>query len=221
MKATFPPASATDNYSAPAAITLSYSASSGSTFPVDTTPPTIACPADQIAETTRGPACARRRGHGRGRADNSSFDRSTPRVHECRPCRVGAMAPGDRDYSTISPSAKALLIMKSETTIPFAREAAELIWGAEGVVRARASMNEEPLADLRRLHVEDRYRSVDALLEDEKATRILEIAGGLSFRGLALASTRSEISYLDTDLPEIAGIKADLVAKLHPGALAG
>src|SRR6185295_16586171 len=125
------------------------------------------------------------------------------------------------DYSTISPSAKALLIMKSETTIPFAREAAELIWGAEGVVRARASMNEEPLADLRRLHFEDRYRSVDALLEDEKATRILEIAGGLSFRGLALASTRSEISYLDTDLPEIAGIKADLVAKLHPGALAG
>jgi O-methyltransferase involved in polyketide biosynthesis len=50
---------------------------------------------------------------------------------------------------------------------------------------------------------------------------VLEIAAGLSFRGLAMASSRPDVVYLDTDLPEIAAIKADLAARLHPSPLAG
>src|ERR1700744_2600001 len=39
--------------------------------------------------------------------------------------------PEQRDYSTISPSAKALLLMKGFTQIPYPRKAAELISAPE------------------------------------------------------------------------------------------
>jgi hypothetical protein len=35
-----------------------------------------------------------------------------------------------RDFTTISPSARSLLLMKSQTAIPFARRAAALMFGA-------------------------------------------------------------------------------------------
>jgi len=40
------------------------------------------------------------------------------------------VAASPRDFSTISPSAKSLLLVKSQTSLPFARQAAELLWGA-------------------------------------------------------------------------------------------
>src|SRR5476651_505065 len=91
----------------------------------------------------------------------------------------------NRDYSTISPSAKALLLMKGLTDIPFARQAAELIMLPEKY---------EPdysLKDLRFwgrvVHFESRYRSIDHLLADVPIKNILEISSGFSFRGLAAA----------------------------------
>jgi O-methyltransferase involved in polyketide biosynthesis len=42
----------------------------------------------------------------------------------------------------------------------------------------------------------------------------------LSFRGLELARSTS-VHYVDTDLPNIVAVKADLVAKLEPAALLG
>lgn len=110
--------------------------------------------------------------------------------------------------------------MKSQTSLPFAREASELIWGAEYVEQARRKADATPGAAERRSHFEIRARSVDEALRELGATRVLEIAAGLSFRGLAMASRR-DVFYLDTDLPEMAALKADLVAKLHPGPLIG
>jgi O-methyltransferase involved in polyketide biosynthesis len=75
-------------------------------------------------------------------------------------------------------------------------------------------------ADLRRAHFQDRYRSIDTLLAESGATRVLEIAGGLSFRGLALAQ-RQPITYLDTDLPAMAETKARIIAALDAGPLVG
>jgi len=125
-----------------------------------------------------------------------------------------------RDFSTISPSARSLLLVKSQTSLPFAREAAELVWGAEYVAEAHRKADATPGAAARRRHFELRAQSVDEALRELGATRVLEIAAGLSFRGLAMAS-RSDVFYLDTDLPEMATLKADLVAKLHPGPLPG
>jgi O-methyltransferase involved in polyketide biosynthesis len=126
----------------------------------------------------------------------------------------------NRDFSSISPSAKMLLLVKSQTTLPFAREAAELLWGAQAVESARANVAVTPGAVKRREHFEARARSVDEALRDLGAKRVLEIAGGLSFRGLAMAA-RDEVFYLDTDLPAIAAIKSGLVPRLHPAPLAG
>ncbi|HEX3759957.1 MAG TPA: hypothetical protein VHW23_14680 [Kofleriaceae bacterium] len=127
----------------------------------------------------------------------------------------------ERDFTTISPTAKSLLIMKSQTTIPFANAAAELMFGAPGVATALAEMNRVPSAELRRMHFENRYRSIDTLLAEagDGMAGVLELAGGLSFRGLELA--RQGRFYVDTDLPELAALKADLIARLHPEPLTG
>ena len=122
-----------------------------------------------------------------------------------------------RDYSTISPSAKSLLMVKAQTDLPFARRAAETLFGAAAVEQAAST---DPAAALRRMHFELRARSLDAALLAQGAKRVLEIAAGLSFRGLAMAASE-DVVYVDTDLPELASIKSELVAALHPDPLAG
>ena len=131
------------------------------------------------------------------------------------------MTVGARDFSTISPSAKALLIMKSQTSIPFAAEAARVVFGVSGLEVELAAMNREPRSGLRLEHFESRYRSLDTLLANTGLIRVLELAAGLSFRGLELAGRDSRIHYLDTDLPAIAALKTELIAQLHPAPLAG
>jgi O-methyltransferase involved in polyketide biosynthesis len=130
------------------------------------------------------------------------------------------MSDAPRDFSTISPSARSLLIMKAQTDIPFAAEAARLAWGQAAVDADLAEMNGQPGAAIRRRHFEARYRSLDTLLADAGLPQIVELGGGFSFRGLELAR-RQAVFYLDTDLPEVAALKAELVARLHPGALVG
>lgn len=139
--------------------------------------------------------------------------------------RRGSRCYGDpvtaaRDYSTISPSAHSLLVMRAQTGLPFARQAAELLLGADGVATAIARLTAIAGSDLRCAHFEARYRSIDTLLAESGATRVLEIAGGLSFRGLALAQ-RAPVVYLDTDLPAMAETKARIVAALDAGPLVG
>ena len=129
--------------------------------------------------------------------------------------------PTSRDFSSISPSAKALLLVKAQTSLPFARQAAELLWGRGAVEEAERATASTPGAPGRRDHFERRARSLDEALAALGLPRILELAAGLSFRGLDLATRRPDVSYLDTDLPEMAALKADLVARLQPAPLRG
>lgn len=78
-----------------------------------------------------------------------------------------------------------------------------------------------PLAAGRRHHFELRARSIDAALDAAGFPRILELAAGLSFRGLDWASRRADVFYVDTDLPEMTAAKADLLPRLHPAPLPG
>jgi hypothetical protein len=121
-----------------------------------------------------------------------------------------------RDFSSISPSAKALLLVRAQTALPFARRAAELLWGTGAVEQAERETASTAGAAGRRDHFEQRARSIDAAIETVGSPRILELAAGLSFRGLDMAERRADVFYLDTDLPEIAGTKAELVGRLHP-----
>jgi len=128
-------------------------------------------------------------------------------------------SPTARDYSTISPSALSLLLMKSSTSIAFAKQAATLLWNdsvPDELAHALTAENERR----RQRHFENRYRSLDRLLLQAGCSNVLEIASGLSFRGLELARTSSTY-YVDTDLPELTALKAELVARLHPEPLLG
>jgi O-methyltransferase involved in polyketide biosynthesis len=118
-----------------------------------------------------------------------------------------------RDFSTISPSAKALLLVKAQTPLPYAREAAEALFGKP------LPADPSPGADIRRVHFLDRARSLDEALAQVKATRVLELASGLSFRGLSLTERDASVAYLDTDLPEMATLKSELLQQLHPAPL--
>src|ERR1700742_273595 len=113
-----------------------------------------------------------------------------------------------RDYSTISPSARGLLLLKSKTTIPFAAAAARLVPIPEGY---------EQTYDFafwaRALHFEARYRSIDQLLEGLGISNILELSSGFSFRGLQTVQERN-VHYIDTDLDEVIGMKQSLAATL-------
>ncbi|WP_316805526.1 hypothetical protein [Pedobacter nototheniae] len=114
-----------------------------------------------------------------------------------------------RDYSSISPSAKALLLTKSLTTIPFISDAARLILGNEVVNELAAETHDETFLK-RLLHFESRYLSLDSLLFASGSLNVLEISSGFSFRGLSMALNHPNVFYLDTDLAPVIEIKQEL-----------
>ena len=118
-----------------------------------------------------------------------------------------------RNFESISPSAISLLKAKALTTIPFAKEAAALLQQQPDPLQLRAASG--GIAWARVLHFESRYRSIDQLLEDTAITNILELASGLNFRGLAMA-TAQPVYYIDTDLPYIIDIKQQFRNLLQP-----
>jgi O-methyltransferase involved in polyketide biosynthesis len=120
----------------------------------------------------------------------------------------------DRDFSTISPSAKLLLILKGITDIPFAREAAELIFSPEEY--ALYFKNKDIGFWARVVHFENRYKSIDQLLSEISVKNVLELSSGFSFRGLN-AIKQSGIHYIDTDLPNVIAVKKEILTALQGG----
>ncbi len=115
-------------------------------------------------------------------------------------------------FKSISPSAMSLLETRALTSIPFAREALQLISNDSFT----DSKNEEPLPKevlMRIIHFETRYRSVDKALKEIGSNKIIEFSSGFSFRGLDFCKNPN-ISYIDTDLPNIIEIKKNLVYEL-------
>jgi O-methyltransferase involved in polyketide biosynthesis len=120
----------------------------------------------------------------------------------------------DRNYNTISPSARSLLLMKGMTPIPYAREAAELMSYPEQYTPDYS--NKEVSFWARLAHFENRYASIDQLLEDIPAKNILELSSGFSFRGLNAVKQR-DVHYIDTDLPDLITTKINFVTTLQQG----
>ena len=116
-----------------------------------------------------------------------------------------------RDYSSISPSAKQLLLLKGYTEIPFARQAAELMLYPKKYVADITKMDFPFKARL--MHFESRYRSIDQLLEGLQIENVLELSSGFSFRGLDLVMKKG-VHYIDTDLPEVVEVKKNFVDSL-------
>jgi O-methyltransferase involved in polyketide biosynthesis len=127
------------------------------------------------------------------------------------------MSP-QKDFSSVSPSARSLLLMKAYTDIPFAHEAAKMVQGPE--VFGLDFENKDFWFWIRVLHFEARYRSVDQLMAQAMGSNILELSSGYSFRGLDLCR-REEVHYIDTDLPDVVQLKKQMIESLPVAMLRG
>jgi O-methyltransferase involved in polyketide biosynthesis len=120
----------------------------------------------------------------------------------------------NHDFTTISPSAKSLLLMKGHTNIPFALETAGLI---ELPARFKPDYQTKDVTFwARTLHFESRYWSIDQLLSDLPVRNILELSSGFSFRGLEMIN-KTDVHYIDTDLPDVIRLKNDFLSALLNG----
>jgi hypothetical protein len=96
-----------------------------------------------------------------------------------------------RDFSTISPSARALLLLKGLTNIPFARKAAELMMHPD---KYEPDFDNKDFGFWTRVvHFEYRYSSVNQLLSALPVKNVLELSSGFSFRGLDMVRQKKFI----------------------------
>jgi O-methyltransferase involved in polyketide biosynthesis len=117
-----------------------------------------------------------------------------------------------RDFNTISPSAKSLLLMKGHTNIPFAKQTAELVMYPE---KYTPDFNLRDRTFWARVsHFESRYWSINQLLSGLPVKNILELSSGYSFRCLEKVQ-EGDFHYIDTDLPNMTAVKKDIVSALQ------
>ena len=118
-----------------------------------------------------------------------------------------------KDFSSVSPSAKSLLLMKGYTNIPYAKQAAALMQGSE--VFDLSFDDNDFWFWIRVMHFENRYWSIDQLLKEADSRNILELSSGYSWRGLDMCVKDASVHYIDTDLTEVIAVKQEMMAELQ------
>lgn len=103
-------------------------------------------------------------------------------------------------YEKISPTAIFVAYLRTFTDIPFAKEMAEQS-EAEKTFRELAGDRSNALVRLAP-YWEARYKLTNRIIHLHSITQILEVAAGLSPRGLAFTES-DDIVYVVTDLPQI------------------
>jgi hypothetical protein len=118
----------------------------------------------------------------------------------------------NRDFSTISPSAKWMLLLKGYTNIPFAREVAELLEYPNKYIPDFKKRDFTFWAST--IHLENRYWSIDQLLKGLPVKNILELSSGYTFRSLDYTRQKG-VHYIDTDLPDVIATKMKFINSLE------
>jgi O-methyltransferase involved in polyketide biosynthesis len=103
-------------------------------------------------------------------------------------------------YEKISPTAKFVAYLRTFTDIPFAKEIADES-AAERTYQQLAGESRESLIRFSP-YWEARYKATDCIITQRGITQILEVAAGLSPRGLAMTEN-PDVVYVVTDLPQI------------------
>lgn len=103
-------------------------------------------------------------------------------------------------YEKISSTAKFVAYLRSFTDIPYAREIAE-VSDAKKVFDEMAGESKESLIRFSP-YWEARYKATNQIIMRHGITQILEIAAGLSPRGIAMTEN-PDVIYVVTDLPQI------------------
>jgi O-methyltransferase involved in polyketide biosynthesis len=123
------------------------------------------------------------------------------------------MSQEEKDFTSISPSAKSLLMMKGYTDIPYAKQTAALLQGSE--VFDLNFDDKDFWFWIRVMHFENRYWTIDQLLKQSDNKNLLELSSGYSLRGLDFCVKNKSVHYIDTDLPEIVTVKQNMIADLQ------
>ncbi len=128
----------------------------------------------------------------------------------------------DNDFSKISPTAKGSAYALSFCDIPFAKEIAKEAKLEQylGGIASHFGLTNNPnsfivkkiIANFAPL-TEARFKSISEVLKKYKIKNILEIASGLSPRGLIMTKD-PKITYIETDLPEIIVEKQQIVKNI-------
>lgn len=104
------------------------------------------------------------------------------------------------DHSKISPTARITAYWRSLSDISFSKEVAAAT-GAEQAAKQMLGDKMALMASFSPVILEARYKAIDQGLKKSKVANVLELACGLSPRGLELASGNRQ--YVGTDLPDI------------------
>jgi O-methyltransferase involved in polyketide biosynthesis len=106
----------------------------------------------------------------------------------------------EESYEKISPTAKLVAHLRTFTDIPYTKEIA-LASGAEKTFQGLAGESAESMDRLASIW-EARYKVTDRILREHGITQVLEVAAGLSPRGLAM-TMNPDVVYVVTDLPQV------------------
>lgn len=123
------------------------------------------------------------------------------------------------DHHLISSTAKLVAHLRAGTDIPYSKEI-DKICGAEATTEALFGKRESLVWMSAMLEL--RYKSLSELLSREMSKKgikqVLELACGIQPRGL-IFSSNPDVTYIETDLVDMANEKKRLVAGLDPEAL--
>ncbi len=118
-------------------------------------------------------------------------------------------------YAKISVTAKLAAYMRRFSDIPFAEDVAEVLQAREAFDALLAGSGLQPDDLLWYAPIfEVRYKSIAAAIRASRVRQVVEMASGVSLRGLAMAQDPA-MSYVETDLAEITAEKVGLVAELR------
>ena len=124
----------------------------------------------------------------------------------------------DKDLLKISPDASFQSYLRTLYDIPYASEIAELV-SAKSQLEISAGNNLEERLGLTPLF-EARYRGTDLAVQEfarrHKIDQILELGAGLAPLGLSYTLRQPDLTYIETDLPEIIEVKKKIISQLGP-----
>lgn len=104
------------------------------------------------------------------------------------------------DYEKISVTAKLTAFLRTFSDIPYSQELSDKSNAKEETATLRVGKEEQ--MNYRAPQFEARYKLVTSIIEDLGIKQVLEIASGLSARGLVLTRD-SDVKYIETDLASI------------------
>jgi len=119
------------------------------------------------------------------------------------------------DLAKVSMTAKLTAFMRQYSDIPFAADVAKFVHAEKAIELLQADQAFDPAELLWYApFFEVRYKSVAAVIRKSGIHQVLELASGLSLRGLTMTRQDPELTYVETDLPELTEQKLSMVSEL-------